>query len=321
MSPPAVSVVIPLYNKGGYIKNTLASALAQTFSDFEILVVDDGSRDDGPARVREIKDHRIVLIQQDNTGVSATRNRGMKEAQAQFVAFLDADDLWEPDHLHHLMELSRRFPQVALFGNRFTEFFGDAPSPVSPAPVEYALLEEYFSAGAAGAQPFFTSSCMVNRTQALAAGGFPAGHSRGEDLALWMNLAVAAPVAVSTYVGCHYRRGADALTAKCVTEPDISMTTLEDLIARHGEWPPPRRDAAREFYNRIALAHALDCVRAGDETAARRFIALSANTTTQRRRWWQARALTGLPRPLREIIFRFIDRRRLAPAHNTASDQ
>ena len=321
MSPPAVSVVIPLYNKGRYIKDTLASALAQTFSDFEILVVDDGSRDDGPARVKEIKDPRIALIQQGNTGVAATRNRGMKEAQAPFVAFLDADDLWTLDHLRHLIELSRRFPQAALFGNRFTEFFSDRPSRVTPAPVEYALLQDYFSAGAAGTQPFFTSSCMVNRTQALAAGGFPAGHSRGEDLALWMNLAVAAPVAVSTYVGCHYRRGADALTAKCVTEPDISMTTLEDLIARHGEWPP--RAAMQPANSIIALRLLMPSTafaRAtrrpqGDSSHFR------PNTTTQRRRWWQARALAGLPRPLREMIFRFIDRRRLTSAHNTASDQ
>ncbi len=62
MSSPAVSVVIPLYNKGGTIKDTVASALAQTFSDLEILIVDDGSRDDGPARVRETKDPRIILI-------------------------------------------------------------------------------------------------------------------------------------------------------------------------------------------------------------------------------------------------------------------
>jgi hypothetical protein len=316
VSPPDVSVVIPLYNKGGTIKDAVASALAQTFSDLEILIIDDGSRDDGPARVREIKDPRIALIQQQNTGVAATRNRGMKEAKAPFVAFLDADDLWEPDHLRHLMELRRRFPQAALFGNRFAEFFGDHPSRATPAPAEYALLKDYFTAGAAGAQPFFTSSCMVNCAQALAAGGFPPGHSRGEDLALWMKLAAAAPVAVSSYVGCHYRRGADALTAKCVTEPDVSMTTLEDLIARHGDWPPARRDAAREFYHRIALAHALDCVRAGDETAAKKFIALSAGTTTQRRRWWQARVLTGLPRPLRDMTFRFLGRRQ----PNMASD-
>jgi glycosyltransferase involved in cell wall biosynthesis len=304
VSPAAVSVVIPLHNKGSYIKDAVASVLAQTFSGLELLIIDDGSRDDGASRVKEIQDPRIILIQQDNIGVALTRNRGLKEAKAQFVAFLDADDLWEPDHLRHLMELSRRYPQAAMFGNRFTEFFSGRPAPVSPAPVDYALLDDYFMAGAAGASPFFTSSCMVNRTHALAAGGFPAGHSRGEDLALWMKLAATAPVAVSTYVGCHYRRGADTLTAQCATEPDVSMTTLDGLIARHGEWPASRRDAAREFYNRIALAHALDCVRAGDEVAAKRFLALSAGTATQRRRWWQARVLSGLPRPLRDVIFR-----------------
>ena len=62
MSSPAISVVIPLFNKGGTIEDTVASALAQTFSDLEILIVDDGSRDDGPVRVRGIKDPRIILI-------------------------------------------------------------------------------------------------------------------------------------------------------------------------------------------------------------------------------------------------------------------
>ncbi len=320
MSPPAVSVVIPLYNNGGYIEGTVASALAQTFSNLEILVIDDGSIDDGPARVKETKDPRIILIQQGNVGVAATRNRGIKEAQTPFVAFLDADDVWEPDHLLHLMELSRRYPQATIFGNRFIEFFSDHPSRATPARVEYALLSDYFSAGATGTLPFFTSSCMVNRAQALAAGGFPAGHSRGEDLALWMKLAAAAPVAVSSYVGCHYRRGPDTLTAKCVQEPDVSMTTLEDLITQHAEWLAPRRQGAREFYNRIALAHALDCVRAGDEAAASRFIELSTETITQRSRWWQARLLVGMPRPLREMIFRFLDRRRRIPIPNIAAD-
>ena len=306
MSAPAVSVVIPLHDKGGTITDTVASALAQTFSDFEILVIDDGSRDDGPTRVKTIADPRIMLIQQDNAGVANARNRGMNDARAPFVAFLDADDLWTPDHLRHLVELIRRFPQAALFGNRFTEFSGDRPSPAALAPVEYALLDDYFAAGAAGAPPFFTSSCMVDRAQAIAAGGFPPGHSRGEDLALWMKLAATAPVAVSTYVGCHYRRSANALTAKCVTTPDVSMTTLECLIAGHGEWPAARRDAAREFYNRIALAHALDCIRGGDEAAAKRFIALSAGTVAHRSRWWQARTLSALPRPLREMIFRLL---------------
>lgn len=100
-SVPAVSVVIPAYNCAGTIAATLRSVAAQTISDIEIIVVDDGSRDQtrdvvgGLAR----EDRRIVVVTQSNSGVSATRNRGIRMAKAPIIAFIDGDDLWAPDHL------------------------------------------------------------------------------------------------------------------------------------------------------------------------------------------------------------------------------
>ena len=94
-----VSVIIPLHNKGKYIGRALNSVFAQTHEDFEVVVVDDGSSDHGPDIVRQYTDKRLRLIQQENAGPGAARNRGIREAKGQYVAFLDADDEWLPDFL------------------------------------------------------------------------------------------------------------------------------------------------------------------------------------------------------------------------------
>ncbi len=94
-----VSVIVPLYNKGRSIERTVRSILAQTYQDFELLIIDDGSTDDGPEIIRTIVDPRIRLIQQSNAGPGAARNRGVAEALGDFVAFLDGDDEWLPNYL------------------------------------------------------------------------------------------------------------------------------------------------------------------------------------------------------------------------------
>lgn len=96
---PFFSVVLPLYNKEKYIKRTLESVLNQTFSNFEVLVIDDGSTDKSCEIVESINDSRIRLIRQENGGPSKARNRGIKEAKGKFIAFLDADDEWLPEKL------------------------------------------------------------------------------------------------------------------------------------------------------------------------------------------------------------------------------
>jgi glycosyltransferase involved in cell wall biosynthesis len=93
------SVIVPLFNKAPYILRTLESISAQTFGDFEVLVVDDGSTDEGAEQVRSYQDQRFRLISQSNAGPGAARNRALNEAQGELVAFLDADDTWDSRYL------------------------------------------------------------------------------------------------------------------------------------------------------------------------------------------------------------------------------
>jgi glycosyltransferase involved in cell wall biosynthesis len=94
-----VSVIIPLFNKAPYVERALASVIAQSFTDFEVIVVDDGSTDAGAQIVAAHNDPRVRLLKQDNAGPGAARNRGIDEARGELLAFLDADDEWAPDYL------------------------------------------------------------------------------------------------------------------------------------------------------------------------------------------------------------------------------
>lgn len=111
-----ISVVIPLYNKKDSIKSTIESVLSQTLSDFEIVIVDDGSTDGSADVVNRIKDKRIRLICKDNGGVSSARNAGILSSKGDYIAFLDGDDFWDKIYLETLHNLIIDFPDAAIYG-------------------------------------------------------------------------------------------------------------------------------------------------------------------------------------------------------------
>ena len=110
---PRVSVVVTTYNQRAYIAAAIESALGQTFSDREVVVVDDGSTDGTDAIVVSFGD-RVRLIRQENQGIAGARNTGVLNARGELVAFLDGDDLWEPDKLAFQVETAERYPQAGL---------------------------------------------------------------------------------------------------------------------------------------------------------------------------------------------------------------
>jgi glycosyltransferase involved in cell wall biosynthesis len=116
---PSVSVVIPLYNKGKYIERALSSVLAQTFPPLEIIVIDDGSTDDGPEKVLNFNHEKITLIRQENKGPGAARNAGLAMAKGKYISFLDADDEWLPSFIEtgiSLLENKTANVRVACLG-------------------------------------------------------------------------------------------------------------------------------------------------------------------------------------------------------------
>lgn len=142
---PYFSVVIPLYNKQNYIAATLQSVLAQTFTDFEIIVIDDVSTDDSLAVAQSVNDRRIHIIKHDkNSGLSASRNTGIKNASAVYIAFLDADDLWKPDFLKEIYTLTTDYPEADIFATKYEELYPENSIIERPFLLKTGIVDNYF---------------------------------------------------------------------------------------------------------------------------------------------------------------------------------
>ena len=111
---PLISVIIPVYNAEATIKETIDSVLNQTFTNLELIVINDGSKDSSLSIISNIKDSRLKLFSYDNAGVAISRNRGIKKASGKFIAFIDADDLWTSDKLEAQLKALQSNPQAAV---------------------------------------------------------------------------------------------------------------------------------------------------------------------------------------------------------------
>ena len=200
-----ISVVIPLYNKEKSITSTLRTVLNQTFRDYEIVIVNDGSTDGSVEEVGKVHDDRIRLVHQPNAGVSAARNRGVEEAKGELIAFLDADDECKPEYLATQYFLYQKYPDCSVFACNYE--FRDVMGRVTPTLIhklpfveEDGILTNYFEVASCSNPPICSISIMVKKQAIQAIGGFPVGVKSGEDLLTWARLAVNTTIAYSKSV-------------------------------------------------------------------------------------------------------------------------
>jgi glycosyltransferase involved in cell wall biosynthesis len=200
---PAVSVIIPLYNKGPHIARALKSVLSQTTKNFEVIVVDDGSTDDGAEVVGKFYDPRIWLIQQENQGVSAARNRGIDSAKGELIAFLDADDEWLPEFLETILHLRWRFPGAGAYATAFIKEFSNGKYQKQifsgiPSGNWEGIIPSYFGSCAYGRLPVRSSNVVIPKEVFFDVGMFPVGEWWGEDTDMWGRIALKYPIAFSS---------------------------------------------------------------------------------------------------------------------------
>lgn len=274
----AVSVVIPVYNKSAFLPRALESVLAQTFQNFEILLVDDGSTDAGLDAVGHIRDSRVRLIWQSNQGVSSARNTGVKLARSPLIAFLDADDSWEPGFLAAMIELRRRFPGAGLIAGNYRIVDprqGSQPARIAGLPRFRRRFQsrDYFRLGTGGELPMSASSVCVPRAVLEEVGGFPVGEKMGEDQHVWWRICVKYPFAFDKRCLATYHR--DAADRACPAnvpgaELPFSRRLREELpslrLSLRQRWH------ARRYMGAHLLHLARENARAGKPAVARRLM-------------------------------------------------
>jgi hypothetical protein len=306
------SVVVPLYNKAAYVRRALASVLAQTVQDFEIIVVNDGSTDGGEKEVRQVTDPRIRLIDQANAGVSAARNRGIVEAQAPLVAFLDADDEWQPEFLATIRQLAADYPGCGAYATGFEEA-GIGGAPVARRrggpqanPVWRGRIDNYCQFAMSDMPPFYTSSIVVPRHVFAAVGGFPVGVRMGEDLDTWLRIGLVFPIAYSSCRLAVYHQEADNRACQSVGRQDeLPLAATVRRARQQGLVPAQILPDVLEYVNRWQIQTAAHCVMAGDRQKACALLTTCRTTRRFRRRWswWRFWAFlpAGVPQALLHI--------------------
>lgn len=246
-----ISVVIPLYNKKERIADTLRCVLAQSYRDFEVVVVDDGSTDDGASVVAGFSDPRIRLVTQVNSGVSSARNRGISEASGEFVALLDADDRWSSEHLATLFGLAQNYPMCDVFatGYQYQNEHGETKkSWINKLCFsgEQGELSNYFEVATCSDPPVNSTVVMARKSAFMAVGGFPEQATSGEDLLTWARLAARFRIALSRKVTATYYTPTTGPTGKV---PADLRTTHDyvgnELIALAEAVPQKRREIYR----------------------------------------------------------------------------
>ncbi|MDY7116711.1 glycosyltransferase family A protein [Halomonas sp. SSL-5] len=230
------SVVIPLYNKEAHIAKTLDSVLSQTYSEFEIIVVDDGSTDNGAPIVNSFDDARVKLFHQENAGVSTARNRGICEANFEYIAFLDADDFWDADYLLEMSHLIESSPGCGLYGSAYSVVdksgcvIKDFKLPINYMHGNF-LVKNYFKSLFEFGSFIWTSSVCVPKSVFYDFDiWFPVGQAYGEDQYVWSRIAMCKPVAYTASVNSFYLIDADNNTASKLesrVEPSPCILELE----------------------------------------------------------------------------------------------
>ena len=282
-----ISVVVPLYNKGPYIERALNSILAQGCQDFEVIVVDDGSSDDGPVRVQAFADPRIRLVCQPNGGPGAARNRGIAEAKGDLLAFLDADDAWMPDYLQSSVELlDEATPEAASVTSGYVEF----PKGISRESMWRARgLFDGIHRVTAETQArllvymlayMWPCSTVIRTSVVRQFGGFydKNGCRYGEDALLFLKVLLNYPVRFSMTPQAYFHREASGLSSHYTKARPVEPFLLEPENVRSA-CPGELAGVLEEFYKLRALKTACVLGYFGEWRKARslvdRFISLS----------------------------------------------
>ena len=233
---PFFSIVIPLYNKASHVKETIETVRDQTFQNFEIIIIDDGSIDESYNIVKEVEDKRIKIFQQQNQGVSVARNNGIKESKAPYIAFLDADDIWLPEFLSTIYKLIQNYPEGGLYATSYKRMnshqeYENINIQALPQNEYIGILPNYFKSVVVGDNLVWTSAvCIPKKIFIENDIWFPVGEKYGEDQYVWARVAMKFDIVYNTNVCAIYKIEAENNTIDVISsekEPHKSILILK----------------------------------------------------------------------------------------------
>lgn len=206
------SVIIPLYNKAPYVRKALESVLGQTFRDFELIIVDDGSTDDSYTAAKsalEGVEIQYQLIHQNNAGVSTARNNGVTASNGDYLCFLDADDWWAPTFLEKMDGLIRDYPDAGIYGMNYY-YVKNGKERVCVTGAETGYIDYCKVYAEKLSMPLWTGAVSLPRHIFDEMGGFKAHLRLGEDFDLWIRIALKYKVAFLNEPQSYYYQDSDA---------------------------------------------------------------------------------------------------------------
>jgi len=233
------SIIIPLYNKAAYIEKAIRSVMCQTYQEFEVIVVDDGSTDESFAQLSVISQQlsveepdkfiKIKIVQQENQGVSTARNNGVKLAKYDYIAFLDADDWWEPTFLREMKELIEKYPEAGIYASSYCKVKNGLLTPAIigvEKGFEDGLINYCQVYAKTMYMPLTSITSVLKKSVFESENGFKPKLKLGEDFDLWVRVALKYPVALLNKPLAYYNQDVE-LTNRAIGEklyePDQHM--------------------------------------------------------------------------------------------------
>lgn len=326
------SVVMPVYNKQPHLARSIRSVLSQSVSNFEFIIVDDCSTDNSLEEAKRLADQHTRIFKRSAPGPGgyAARNLGVEMARATWVAFLDADDEWRPEHLAVLRDIITQVPDAVIVGSAW-ETRGEESEDTQihsnggahPHSAERLDLSDFLRANLDGDPPFWTSAVAIRRETLISIGGFPEGKAlRGGDVDTWLRAMAAGRVGARgrRRTAIYHRDSVNMVTRTQSFSGDAELSTIAALIKQEDLFE--MRQMLRSYANMRMIAGYIQASFAVKkmETNLRRY--LYTNSLTLKQRLFLA--LTTLPPQIWKLVYRIfritrglsLSRRRLGSAGN-----
>ncbi len=254
---PRFSIIIPLYNKAPYVRKALESVCAQTYTDWECIIVDDGSTDGSAAICEEFCHsltpslvHSFNIINQPNAGVAAARNRGVAKSTGEYICFLDADDWWAPEFLAEIDNLIAAYPDAGIYATNYIYFKPGKTHVALRMTTGYMDYPKAYLEN--GSMPVTSITACMPRRVFEQMGGFPEGIKLGEDFLLWAKTALQYPVAFSSQPLAYYNNAVPAsqrATRNLYKPAEHMLFHMDEL--EHAALANPQAEAWKALFDKL----------------------------------------------------------------------